>query len=431
VNYDTETAEQREIDARAFAAGFPIGPLWHGGTFSPRNGDILFNPWAHFGTASAAEERVGGSGVVDSLFAGIETTEDNGQWYFSIDGCDVEEPYLSEDAARRAAEREALRMAENVEPGEHEFTRVFLRGTYPELPDLGTWGLWDIVKNLPPDCSLTKTEKSRLSEVSAGGRTGDDWALFAELLRNKGVDGFRYKNTVEDIGSTSYMVISPLNIGIASAARTCEGVALAPDDLLSPKQVVPAIDKAYLSGVRAGRVEKAREIVDACIVAGGGQPLRFDEHAGASRVVFWKHGPSTVCLTIPAQEDGVRAVEVSSVRTPNQHSGKGHARKAMEALLMCVDAQQIDAVTLMASPLTKSTRLNRLVGFYDELGFSATGGSNACGHPKMMRQRPAAEYLPSRIYDVVSNGHNLPTQEASLCGRSRAGQVSKKEFQYE
>lgn len=79
-------------------------------------------------------------------------------------------------------------------------------------------------------------------------------------------------------------------------------------------------------------------------------------------------------------------VELYSLRTPQSQRGKGNARSAMEHFLSQADALNLP-VKLDASPLDKKTDTQRLVNFYNSLGFEQTGRSNNyVGDPEMMRQ---------------------------------------------
>ena len=90
--------------------------------------------------------------------------------------------------------------------------------------------------------------------------------------------------------------------------------------------------------------------------------------------------------TIGWQVKGPQEVEIYSVRTMNKSRRKGAARAAMTSFLGEADRLGT-TVTLLASPLDKSTSLPRLVEFYKSLGFVLTGRSgNAAGHPLMRRE---------------------------------------------
>lgn len=416
VNEKRSVAHEEAIEAAARESGFNAGPLWHGGSFSRRNGDFLFEPWTHFGTQSAAEERVCGSGVVDSLMLGIKTVEDNGKWYFSIDGLEDEEPYDSEEEAKMAAERDALLMAENTDPGDHDYTSVFLRGNYPRIPDLGTWGLWDVVSNLPVNCRLTPKERDSLGEISRSGRDGDDWAFFTSMLRKKGVDGFSYVNLVEHEGSVSYISISPLNIGLANpSVAYSDGANALPNERFSTKPVVPFYDKAYACAVKDGDVALSRRLVDAAIEAAGADKLQLDRFAAASGNIEWNHGATTILLTVPVQPAGVKSVAITSIRTPKAQQGNGSAKGATVALLACLDASGIEDVSLLASPLNSSTKLERLVGFYSKLGFVCDDPATLGGHLHMSRKRGVADASLSDVFRMVAG--SVRDKTATLVGR--------------
>lgn len=208
---DMETA-QKMVDEAARRAGYNIGPVWHGGSFDIETGDREFSEWTHFGTKSAAEERVGGSKIVDTLLGDLGVFEVEGGWSYAIEGLESERVFKTEEAAKRAAEREALEIADNAEPPDASFTRVFLRGQYARLPDLGTWGMFDIVRHLPEQYKLTKDEVDLVGDLTRYGKLGEDYAKLASILRDKGLSGFSYTNLVEDKRSTSYVVFNPSQI---------------------------------------------------------------------------------------------------------------------------------------------------------------------------------------------------------------------------
>ncbi|WP_432262807.1 hypothetical protein [Cupriavidus sp. TMH.W2] len=92
------------------------------------------------------------------------------------------------------------------------------------------------------------------------------------------------------------------------------------------------------------------------------------------------------------REGTALTLKVYALRTPRSQRGNGHARRAMQAVLQQADAAGMP-VTLDASPLDNRTRLDRLTGFYQSLGFVPTGGSvNVLGHPVMDRA-PQASHL--------------------------------------
>lgn len=98
-----------------------------------------------------------------------------------------------------------------------------------------------------------------------------------------------------------------------------------------------------------------------------------------------KVGDTTISYGVGA--DGT--AEVISVRTPQAKRGGGSARRALEIFLAEADKRGV-SVKLQASPLDKKTHLDKLVRFYQSLGFELTGRKiNAVGDPEMVR--PAKE----------------------------------------
>jgi hypothetical protein len=78
-------------------------------------------------------------------------------------------------------------------------------------------------------------------------------------------------------------------------------------------------------------------------------------------------------------------IDLISLRTINRSRNSGFATEAMKQLVQCADALNF-SIKLLASPLDKRTKLNRLVDFYSLFGFSLTGErGNMAGEPIMVR----------------------------------------------
>lgn len=78
-------------------------------------------------------------------------------------------------------------------------------------------------------------------------------------------------------------------------------------------------------------------------------------------------------------------VGLASVRTPAAKRGAGSARAALLQFLAATDAAGLP-VTLIASPLDRSTQVDKLVSFYRSLGFLLSGQrGNPAGDPVMER----------------------------------------------
>jgi len=94
---------------------------------------------------------------------------------------------------------------------------VYLKITKPlYIKDLGGWYPEAIIGALLQDPSLSEYLIEELEEMYKGL---DKWETspkafiqLKDILRNYGYDGFIYKNTVEDVGSTSYCVFEPTQI---------------------------------------------------------------------------------------------------------------------------------------------------------------------------------------------------------------------------
>lgn len=96
-----------------------------------------------------------------------------------------------------------------------------------------------------------------------------------------------------------------------------------------------------------------------------------------------KLGPSTASFTIHHPD---KYIDIGSVRTPEKQRGGGHASKLMEYLHAKADELGYDT-KLLASPLDKKTKLDKLVKFYQKHGYELTGAKgNAAGEPEMIRK---------------------------------------------
>jgi ribosomal protein S18 acetylase RimI-like enzyme len=92
--------------------------------------------------------------------------------------------------------------------GGHYLKKVMLNIDNPiRLPDLGTWGLWNIIRNLPKGI-LSDQESDEIMNKHARGFEGEGDELLIKTLIEKGYDGFVYENEVEDVGEDSYMVFN-------------------------------------------------------------------------------------------------------------------------------------------------------------------------------------------------------------------------------
>lgn len=94
-----------------------------------------------------------------------------------------------------------------------------------------------------------------------------------------------------------------------------------------------------------------------------------------------KHGKTTI-----GYQDHDDHVELYSVRTPTQHRGKGSANDAMKQFTKMLDEKGKKS-KLVASPLDKKTKTEKLVSFYRKHGYELTGEkANMAGDPWMERK---------------------------------------------
>jgi GNAT superfamily N-acetyltransferase len=79
-------------------------------------------------------------------------------------------------------------------------------------------------------------------------------------------------------------------------------------------------------------------------------------------------------------------IELYSVRTPSKYRGQGSAHAAMHQFTDMLDSQG-KVSRLIASPLDKKTRTDKLVAFYQKHGYALTGErGNSAGDPWMERR---------------------------------------------
>lgn len=94
-----------------------------------------------------------------------------------------------------------------------------------------------------------------------------------------------------------------------------------------------------------------------------------------------KHGKTTI-----GYQEHDDHVELYSIRTPTKHRGKGEAHAAMSKFTEKMDSEN-KVSKLVASPLDKKTKTDKLVSFYKKHGYELTGKKgNAAGDPWMERK---------------------------------------------
>lgn len=73
------------------------------------------------------------------------------------------------------------------------------------LPDLGTWPLEDILKNLSGSPEV-------LAKMRDASTASEKRSIVCEAIKNAGFDGIKYTNVVEDPGSYSYIALSQAQV---------------------------------------------------------------------------------------------------------------------------------------------------------------------------------------------------------------------------
>ncbi len=110
-------------------------------------------------------------------------------------------------------------------PGVPRMFPIQVRGKFLEINDLGaTWSPANLLEEMRRVGAITAEEAGTVITRAAdaeraganfleAGRTG-----VTALMKSKGFAGFKYLNNVEDVGSTSFMILNPANIRSTFAA---------------------------------------------------------------------------------------------------------------------------------------------------------------------------------------------------------------------
>ena len=155
---------------------------------------------AHFGTKKASTDRARGMAGI-----GYEIEEEEGQYFVVADSGPKADEWQGPFATKMEAISFRAQQPKKIEP-----MALYLSIKNPiRLPDLGTWGVWDIVRALP-NGTLSDAEKSAI--MAAENR----YAKLRKTLLDKGLDGVVYRNEVEDKGNDSYIAFSPNQIKSAT-----------------------------------------------------------------------------------------------------------------------------------------------------------------------------------------------------------------------
>jgi len=193
---EEETAEsQRLVDEAAKDAGFTNGPWYHWSDYDFDTFDLRDVEGAHFGNLSAARDIAKGRDNVE--FEIEHDTEDNTYWVWSSEDNDGRGPFKTEEEAQEFVDKQP----KTLDP-----LKVFLKtDNLVRMPDLGTWGAWDIIQNLP-EGTLSDSEIDQIMDADF------TYQELQRALLAKGIDGVIYENEVESIGDESVFVLSPNQI---------------------------------------------------------------------------------------------------------------------------------------------------------------------------------------------------------------------------
>jgi hypothetical protein len=238
--------------AITFKDGAPR-PVYHGGYFDEQAGDPFDTSGvgAHFGTKYAALDRIEGK-QVDDLVTELEVVQDEatGEWFWDLGGYDSEITFATEAEAREHGERFAIDQAENadIDPDAATIFEGYLRLENPlRMKDLGTWGLQNVLRELPAQAKLTPEQTDAVYE--AYNRSDEEaWGLLKSILSEKGYDGIVYANQVEHRGKDSFIAFYPEQIKSVNNQGTFSPTdpnVLASEELPGP-EINPRITSAVV-----------------------------------------------------------------------------------------------------------------------------------------------------------------------------------------
>jgi hypothetical protein len=190
---DTRTPEFRKWFGGSKVVDKQGKPLtvYHAGSFSATEDGVFDTKnGVHFGTKKAAEQRIGGK-YVDDTVANTEIFEENGRFYLD------ENEWPNAPSNGFSSRDSAL---------------SWVAGEANETLDLA-----DISDTNITDVYLSIKNPKRVKDQ------GQDWSAEIEKAKREGYDGIVYKNEYEDKGSDSYIAFSPNQIKSVSNLRPTSG----------------------------------------------------------------------------------------------------------------------------------------------------------------------------------------------------------------
>jgi diguanylate cyclase (GGDEF)-like protein len=202
---------------------------------------------SHFGTKQSALDRAGGIASI-----GYDIEQDGKEYWVYADSGPMDGqgqgPFKSDKEAKQFIAKQ---------PKEIEPLSVYLSVKNPiRMPDLGVWNFGAIRDQLVRQDSITIKEGDRIWDAwNKDDASG--WSALKSVMTKYGYDGIIYTNEQEDVGSDSYVVLSPTQI--KSTGNT--GTFSDDPNILYSKTVQPKNDtqKSFLQ--KAGLIKDNRSIV--------------------------------------------------------------------------------------------------------------------------------------------------------------------------
>lgn len=361
-----------------------------GEVMGPEQFDLRFR---RDGTAALANDPAGaeaafdawfeGSCVVDAMGEPLEVFHGTGVEFYTFDPRFIGERdagfygrgfYFTPDLAEAEsyAETYAEFLDEDDEAPDHGVTHVVRAYVSLRSPFI-----WDV-----SDEAARARTRARLEAFGVRLAELNPWTALTGRERD------RFNHAVRAAGHDGVLVLKDMSLDVDLAIPgIAEIVAFHPHQIKSATQNIGTFDPANPDirfrrdtnpAANQGVVE-----LDLSVPADTYATLH-DAKLGDTTIVYGVH-----------VTDGGPVVKISSVRTPVAKRRSGEARRALQEVLRQSDAAGLP-VALDASPLDHRTRLDKLVSFYESLGFTVTGERvNRLGDPRMTRAAQSSHLDPA------------------------------------
>lgn len=206
------------------------------------------------------------------------------------------------------------------------------------------------------------------------------WREYLDGVTREGVNHYLLGNDgLTELGYDGLKLVEPESDDLAIASETY--VAFRPDQVSvarDARRAAPETPRVLAQSAFQGRAPRVLLLEPAAV------DVEFDFSLPADGNVIREYAVAGASVVLSVHSDG--EVSLSSLRVPVAKRGRGAARRAMEALLQHADEAGV-AIKLGASALDRRTRTDKLVAFYQSLGFELTGSKiNALGEPEMLRR---------------------------------------------